>query len=456
MNGDAPDIATYISYPGDIWHDWNYRDANRWNTSGTGAGWNLIDGIGFAQKHNKPMALSETGANGNNAPQNDGLFWQWEANMIAQAKMVGVRFLYETIWDDYDYQFLPGAGWDPTANGAKAYQLASLRKYFGRNSGGSTNLILALSEDKASNGTDATFSATIDGSPIPLPELGADTPVVIFHASGQSEAYTYSGNWASNATHNVCVTYTNPLAGGALYFNAAEFGGFGKGAQFAPLLKITDSAQHCITVGGLDSSAPNKVINYFINQLSDGGQLGFSQGVYNTSPGSGPPTSTYQGTWYGVDVVFQPSGNGSASCATQSLFGTTVPATVDTASNNASYALGIRFMSTTAAGRINAIKFYKAAANTGPHTVELWGPDGTLLGSGTSSNEPASGWVTVPLTTPIAITPNQLYTADYTLTTGHFSATNPGFPADVQSGSLLAPKYQPREAYLPGSPQYAE
>ncbi|MGC2358011.1 MAG: DUF4082 domain-containing protein, partial [Candidatus Acidiferrum sp.] len=98
---------------------------------------------------------------------------------------------------------------------------------------------------------------------------------------------------------------------------------------------------------------------------------------------------------------------------------TAVPGVADDGPDSA-VELGVKFQS-DAAGTINGIRFYKATANTGTHVGNLWSSAGTKLGSITFSNETASGWQQMLLTTPVAITSNTVYVASYHCTIGHYS-----------------------------------
>ena len=53
--------------------------------------------------------------------------------------------------------------------------------------------------------------------------------------------------------------------------------------------------------------------------------------------------------------------------------------------------LGVQFQAISS-GYITGVRFYKEADNTGAHTGSLWSSTGTLLATGTFSNETASGW----------------------------------------------------------------
>src|SRR5450759_801403 len=78
------------------------------------------------------------------------------------------------------------------------------------------------------------------------------------------------------------------------------------------------------------------------------------------------------------------------------------------------------------AGAVTGVRFYKAAANTGTHTGNLWTSTGTLLGSVTFTNETASGWQQANFATPIAIAANTTYVVSYYAPQGHY-ANNTAF-----------------------------
>jgi hypothetical protein len=99
--------------------------------------------------------------------------------------------------------------------------------------------------------------------------------------------------------------------------------------------------------------------------------------------------------------------------------------------------VGVKFTSSVA-GQITALKFYRSASDTGSDLLDLWTSTGTNLASATFTNTAASGWQTVNLTTPVTIAANTTYVASYH-TTGAYVATDPYFTADVASGPLTAP-----------------
>ena len=85
--------------------------------------------------------------------------------------------------------------------------------------------------------------------------------------------------------------------------------------------------------------------------------------------------------------------------------------------------VGVRFKSDLN-GTITGVRFYKAAANTGTHTGNLWSANGTLLARGTFSGESASGWQTLNFTTPVDIEAGTTYVASYHAPNGHYSQSD--------------------------------
>jgi hypothetical protein len=115
---------------------------------------------------------------------------------------------------------------------------------------------------------------------------------------------------------------------------------------------------------------------------------------------------------------------------------TSTPATL-TVNETGGVQLGMRFTSSVA-GTISGIKFYKGPQNTGVHKGTLWAADGSIKGQVTFQNETASGWQTASFASPIAIEANKDYVVSYH-TNGNYSASPFGFQSAVTSGPLTAP-----------------
>ena len=103
------------------------------------------------------------------------------------------------------------------------------------------------------------------------------------------------------------------------------------------------------------------------------------------------------------------------------IFNFAAPTNVDSGDTNAAE-LGVKFTSSVA-GTVTGIRFYKAPANTGTHIGSLWTAGGTLLASSTFANESASGWQSVSFGTPVTIKANTTYVAGYFDPSGHYSAS---------------------------------
>ena len=73
--------------------------------------------------------------------------------------------------------------------------------------------------------------------------------------------------------------------------------------------------------------------------------------------------------------------------------------------DSGSYELGMKFQSTVP-GWVAGVRFYKGTGNGGTHTGSLWTSSGTLLATGTFTNETASGWQTLTFANPVQISAN--------------------------------------------------
>jgi hypothetical protein len=127
----------------------------------------------------------------------------------------------------------------------------------------------------------------------------------------------------------------------------------------------------------------------------------------------------------------------AATVPTTSLFGTAKP-TVAAATDTSAVELGVKF-TTSKAGFISAIKFYKAAGNGGTHTGSIWSSDGKKLAAVTFTKETASGWQTAKLTKSLAVKANQSYVVSYLAPQGKYSYTPNYFSEAKKSGSLSVP-----------------
>ncbi|TMV58186.1 DUF4082 domain-containing protein, partial [Thioclava sp. BHET1] len=195
------------------------------------------------------------------------------------------------------------------------------------------------------------------------------------------------------------------------------------------LANDTDANGDTLSVTGV-SNASNGTVSYdaqsamvtFTPAQDYQGSAGFT---YAISDGQGGTASA------AVSLsVAQPS-------ASQSLFAATATPAVANVADYNSVELGMKFTSSTA-GTVTGVKFYKGSQNTGPHTGSLWTSTGTLLGNVTFSNETANGWQSANFNTPVSIAADTTYVVSYH-TGGYYSADSGYFNAPVTNGSLTAP-----------------
>ncbi len=99
--------------------------------------------------------------------------------------------------------------------------------------------------------------------------------------------------------------------------------------------------------------------------------------------------------------------------------------------------LGLRFQASSS-GYIAGVRFYKESSDTGSHTGSLWSSSGTLLASGTFTNETASGWQELDFSAPVAVTAGTTYVASFFTSTGYPAATSAGLASAVTNGPLTA------------------
>jgi hypothetical protein len=129
----------------------------------------------------------------------------------------------------------------------------------------------------------------------------------------------------------------------------------------------------------------------------------------------------------------------------QTLFGVTTPG--GSFDNGGPIELGLKFR-TEVAGLATGVRFYKFAADTGPHTGSLWTADGTLLAATAFAGETAEGWQEALFATPVPLTEYTTYVVSRFSPTGVFAYANAYFNdaghADpplyaFQNGELFAP-----------------
>ena len=126
----------------------------------------------------------------------------------------------------------------------------------------------------------------------------------------------------------------------------------------------------------------------------------------------------------------------SYSCPCSLWNGTAVPSSTST-SDTHPVEVGMRFESAVA-GWVTGVSFYKGVKNTGTHTGNLWSNTGTLLDTGTFTNESASGWQTLSFTNPVQITANTPYVASYYAPKGYYASNSAYFTVPITNYPITA------------------
>jgi hypothetical protein len=231
---------------------------------------------------------------------------------------------------------------------------------------------------------------------------GAITGIRFYKGAGNTGTHTGS-LWSSNGALLATGTFTNETAAG---WQVLAF------ATPVPISANTTYIASYHTNTGLSVD-----IGYFQNHGADNAPLHALQsgvdganGVFIYGPGGAFPSLSSGGHNYWIDVFFNP-GAPPPPTGTSSIW----PSSATPATLIPTYVpieLGVKFRSDVA-GAITGIRFYKVAGDTGPHTGSLWSSDGSLLATGTFTNETASGWQQLTFSTPIAITAKTTYIASY-------------------------------------------
>ena len=172
-----------------------------------------------------------------------------------------------------------------------------------------------------------------------------------------------------------------------------------------------------------------------------GGNAKAGAAVYHLdSAGGGEFPSLYNGQagTYWVDAVFNPAlpqldsilSDASPTLSAQNIYD---PAT---AANGGSE-LGVEFTSSVA-GLVSGVEFWKSSDVTGTQTGELWSAAGQLLASVTFTNETTSGWQVAMFAQPIAIPANTTFIISYHTNSPYLTYTPGALVSAVVSGPLTA------------------
>ncbi len=111
---------------------------------------------------------------------------------------------------------------------------------------------------------------------------------------------------------------------------------------------------------------------------------------------------------------------------------------VASANDPSAVELGVKFRAVVE-GSVTALRFYKGALNTGTHVGRLWSVDGTPLATATYTNESATGWQEVELSSPVQLVVGVTYVVSYYAPNGGYAFDGGYFHSgSVTNGALTA------------------
>ncbi|MDI4237366.1 DUF4082 domain-containing protein [Bradyrhizobium sp. Arg237L] len=181
------------------------------------------------------------------------------------------------------------------------------------------------------------------------------------------------------------------------------------------------AATHGTVVLNTQPNPQNNTITF----TPDAGYTGPASFTYTISDGRGGTASAT------VSFTVVPPG-----AAPVSLFSASSTPALTDLNDGSQIEVGMKFTSSVA-GQITALRFYRSASDTGINTLDLWSSTGTRLATATFTNTSASGWQTVMLPSAVSIDANTTYVASYH-TTGAYVATNNYFTTAITNGPLTA------------------
>lgn len=303
-------------------------------------------------------------------------------------------------------------------------------------------------------------------------QVNFSSPVAITAGTTYTASYHTSGYYSANSNY-----FTSNVVSGDLTAPAANNGVYAYGASSAFPTNTYNASNYWVDVVYSKSSGTQPPIanndSGFVATLNTPLTINASQllandtdpnglplsvtGVSNASNGAVTfnaqtktvtftPNTNYTGpASFSYSIADTAGGTASAnvslsvtSSSVVSLFPSTWTPAIVTENDNLAVELGVKF-SSSKAGQVTGVEFYKGPLNTGTHVANLWSATGALLASATFTNETASGWQQVNFATPVTITPGTTYIASYHTNTGEYSVDPNLFASSISSGPLTAP-----------------
>lgn len=178
------------------------------------------------------------------------------------------------------------------------------------------------------------------------------------------------------------------------------------------------SQQFTASVSGTSNTAVTWSLSSSTGKISSTGLYTAPSSISQQQTVTVRATSVADTTKFATAVVtLNPPGSSSSPVSFWPA--TATPGTITDPDAN-SVELGLKF-SSTVAGSVTGVRFYKGSSNTGTHVGHLWTSSGTLLATVTFTNETATGWQQANFSKPVKIAANTVYVISYTAPKGHYS-----------------------------------
>jgi hypothetical protein len=299
-----------------------------------------------------------------------------------------------------------------------------------------------------------TWQSVSLSSPV---NISADTTYVAAYYTSNGEYYASSNAYASAKTDGLVST---PSGAGVYKYGTNS-------SQFPDQTYGNTSYYVSPVLGYEDTTAPSAPSNVSAHPTLNRGELSWTastdtSGLYsnngmtydvdvdnNTTNVPSNKWEQYQLTpgshSYSVKAVDHCGNQSTAATGTFNITDTSVfgfGAATSGAENDDHDAVtvGAKF-STSSAGVIKGIRFYRSVAPTLPVSVGFWTEDGTLVATASASEGISSdlNWYNINFSSPVSVSANTTYVVGYYTSTGQYNATEDGFSSSVSNGGITIP-----------------
>ncbi|KUM41157.1 DUF4082 domain-containing protein [Arthrobacter sp. EPSL27] len=279
----------------------------------------------------------------------------------------------------------------------------------------------------------ASFGLT--DAPLTVAGGFGSAPAGVYAAPGSFPSTSYiNGNYFVDALFDTVDTSPLtasghwPLGGSSSVPQATTVGAVLSKAVTADSVQLTLTANGTAVPGTTGYDPATRKVTFTPAAALELGTV-YAAALSATDVGGGALTS---GAAWQFTTVVSPPAPGTCPC---SFFDDSVAPGIQEIRDGVPLTLGVRF-SSTAAGTVTGVRFYKSAGNTGTHSGALFTAGGEQLATVTFANESSSGWQTAYFNQPVPMTANTEYIVAYRSTTGSYSATVNGFGPGLSVGNL--------------------